>query len=133
MSKQETKRLYLSYFSGFMWSLLLTLAAFAVVKLQLDSGGSAYPMKIVVVILAILAIIQLVIQLVFFFHLGRESKPRLNTVSFLFMLMVVGIIGFGSLWIMYNLNYNMMEKDVETYIQHEENIYREPTDTNHHH
>jgi cytochrome o ubiquinol oxidase operon protein cyoD len=132
MSKPETKRLYLSYFSGFMWSLLLTLAAFAVVKLQLDSGGSAYPEKAVIAILAVLAIIQLVVQLVFFFHLGREAKPRLNTVSFLFMLMVVGIIGFGSLWIMYNLNYNMMEKDIEMYIQHEENIYREPADKHHH-
>ena len=125
MNKEETKRLYLSYFTGFMWSLLLTLAAFALVKLQLDAGGSAYPAKVLIGILAVLAIVQLVVQLVFFFHLGREAKPRLNTISFLFMLMVVGIIAFGSLWIMYNLNYNMMGKDVETYIQNEENIYRD--------
>ena len=133
MSKAETKRLYLSYFTGFMWALLLTLAAFALVKVQLDSEGSAYPMQVVIGILAALAIIQLVVQLVFFFHLGREAKPRLNTISFLFMLMVVGIIGFGSLWIMYNLNYNMMGKDVEMYMQHEENIYPDATDTHHHH
>lgn len=133
MSKEETKRLYLSYFTGFMWSLLLTLAAFALVKLQLDAGGSAYPAKVLIGILAVLAIVQLVVQLVFFFHLGREAKPRLNTISFLFMLMVVGIIAFGSLWIMYNLNYNMMGKDVETYIQHEENIYRDTPETHPNH
>lgn len=129
MSKEATKRLYFSYFTGFVWSLLLTLAAFAIVKMQLDSDGNAYSMQGVIAILAALAIIQLIVQLVFFFHLGRESKPRLNTVSFLFMLMVVGIIGFGSLWIMYNLNYNMMGEEVELYIQHEENIYRDPTET----
>ncbi len=133
MSSTETKRLYLSYFSGFMWSLLLTLAAFALVKLQLDTDGSAYSATTVIGILAVLAVVQLVVQLVFFFHLGREAKPRLNTVSFLFMLMVVGIIGFGSLWIMYNLNYNMMGKDVDTYIQHEENIYPETSESQHHH
>ena len=133
MSREETKRLYFSYFTGFLWSLLLTLAAFALVKMQLDSGGEAYPMTAAIGGLAVLAIIQLVVQLVFFFHLGREAKPRLNTVSFLFMLMVVGIIGFGSLWIMYNLNYNMMGKEVETYIQNEENIYRDTSEKPHNH
>lgn len=133
MSKQETKRLYVSYVTGFVWSLLLTLAAFALVQMQLDSGGNAYEGKVLIGILAILAIVQLVVQLVFFFHLGREAKPRLNTVSFLFMLMVVGIIGFGSLWIMYNLNYNMMGKEVEMYIQQEENIYRDTPETSHNH
>lgn len=132
MSKIETKRLYLSYLTGFIWSLLLTLASFALVKVQLDSGGTAYPMKVLIGMLAVFAVVQLIVQLIFFFHLGREAKPRLNTVSFLFMLMVVGIIGFGSLWIMYNLNYNMMGKEVEMYIQHEENIYRDSSDTHHH-
>lgn len=129
MNKQETRRLYLSYCTGFTWSLLLTLSAFALVQMQVNSGGNAYPDKILVGILAALAIIQLVVQLIYFFHLGRETKPRLNTVSFLFMLMVVGIIGFGSLWIMYNLNYNMMGKEVEMHIQHEENIYRAPNES----
>ena len=76
------------------------------------------------VFLAALAITQMIVQLLFFFHLGEEKKPRLNTMSFLFMLMVVGIIAFGSIWIMYNLNYNMMPHEVENYIQQEEGIYR---------
>ena len=41
MSREETKRLYFSYFTGFLWSLLLTLAAFALVKMKLDSVGEA--------------------------------------------------------------------------------------------
>ena len=123
-SKSETSRLYASYFTGFGVSVMLTLAAFALTKVQFDSEGTAYSGLVIIGLLLGLAIIQLVIQLVFFFHLGREPKPKLNTVSFLFMLMVVGIIGLGSLWIMYNLNYNMTEHEVESFIQQEENIYR---------
>ena len=123
-SKSETSRLYASYFTGFGVSVMLTLAAFALTKVQFDSEGTAYSGLVIIGLLLGLAIIQLVIQLVFFFHLGREPKPKLNTVSFLFMLMVVGIIGLGSLWIMYNLNYNMTGHEVESFIQQEENIYR---------
>jgi cytochrome o ubiquinol oxidase operon protein cyoD len=117
-------RLYRSYFIGFGISLGLTLLAFLTAMMQVDSGGTAYAKTELLVGLVILAVIQLVVQLIFFFHLGHESKPRLNTVSFLFMLMVVGIIGFGSLWIMYNLNYNMMPHEVEQYIEHEEQIFK---------
>lgn len=122
------KRLYMSYMIGFGLSLVLTLVAFWLVMQHVETGR--FNKETVVAGLAVTAIAQLIVQLVFFFHLGREPKPRLNTVSFLFMLMVVGIIGFGSLWIMYNLNYNMMPEEVETYIQEEENIQlekQEPT------
>jgi cytochrome o ubiquinol oxidase operon protein cyoD len=54
-----------------------------------------------------LAVAQLLVQLVFFLHLGREPKPRQNLVVFLFMLLVIGILVIGSLWIMHNLNYHM--------------------------
>jgi cytochrome o ubiquinol oxidase operon protein cyoD len=134
MIKNEGKlerRLYGSYIIGFVLSLALTIAAFSITTLQVQSGNTAYPSGLLVGGLAGLAIAQLIVQLLFFFHLGREAKPRLNTVSFLFMLMVVGIIGFGSLWIMYNLNYNMMPREVETYIQNEENIQLDKLE--HHH
>lgn len=111
-----------SYFIGFGLSIVLTLAAFLVTKQQVDSEGRLLPELAMMVALVVLAISQLVVQLLYFFHLGKEAKPRLNLVSFLFMLMVVGIVGFGSIWIMYNLNYNMHGKEVETYIQNEENI-----------
>lgn len=131
--KAETYRLYGSYFTGFVISFMLTLAAFAAVTLQVDSQGDAYPKTALIIGLLVLAAIQLVAQLVFFFHLGREPKPRLNTVSFLFMLMVVGIIGIGSLWIMYNLDYNMTGREVEVHIQRDENIYRDVTPDDHQH
>lgn len=120
------RRLYVSYMVGFTLSLILTLGAFWLVMQHVDSGR--FEREVVVAGLAVTAVVQLIVQLVFFFHLGREPKPRLNTLSFLFMLMVVGIIGFGSLWIMYNLNYNMMPEEIETYVQQEENIKLEKTE-----
>lgn len=48
------------------------------------------------------------IQLIFFLHLGMESKPHWNTITFLFTLLVAIIIIGGSLWIMSNLSYDVM-------------------------
>lgn len=118
----EIKHLIRSYTIGFLLSLILTCLAFFVTKSFLARGEVTVPMSLLIGLI-VLAAVQLLVQLLFFFHLGKEAKPRLNTVSFLFMLMVVGIIGIGSLWIMYNLNYNMMTgPEVEKYIQKEENI-----------
>lgn len=121
MSK-EIDSLTRSYFIGFGLSLVLTITAFLVAKQQIESEGTAYALLPLSIGLVVCAVVQLIVQLLFFFHLGHETKPRLNLVSFLFMMMVVGIIGFGSLWIMYNLNYSMMPREVESYIQKEENI-----------
>lgn len=55
-----------------------------------------------------MAIVQALIQLFFFLHLGMESKPHWNSIAFLFTALVIMIIIGGSLWIMQNLNYNVM-------------------------
>jgi cytochrome o ubiquinol oxidase operon protein cyoD len=118
-------KLYRSYFVGFGLSLVITLAAFALTIVQRDSGGVAYAQGFIIAVLALLAIGQLAVQMLFFFHLGDEAKPRLNTMSFLFMLMVIGIIVGGTLWIMHNLTYNMTH-NIDSYVQQEENIYKTP-------
>ncbi|HSX03304.1 MAG TPA: cytochrome C oxidase subunit IV family protein [Rhabdochlamydiaceae bacterium] len=55
-----------------------------------------------------LAAMQGLIQLVLFLHLGMRGKPRWPMISFLFMLLVVAIVIIGTVWIISNLNYNMM-------------------------
>lgn len=60
-------------------------------------------------IVAGIGLLQTILQLIFFFHLGVESKPRWNLLMFLFMALVVFLIIGGSIWIMNNLNsYTMM-------------------------
>jgi len=89
-----------SYCFGFGLSIGLTLAAYLVAVQHLAHGWA------LVFLLATLAIIQLFVQLVFFLHMGHESKPRWNLSALLFAAMVVFIVVFGSLWIMKNLAYN---------------------------
>lgn len=87
---------------GFILSLVLLVAAYRF-EVHHHLQGSA-------LIFAIFgfAILQALIQFVFFLFLGLESKPRENTIIFLFMVLVIIIIVGGSIWIMSNLNYNMM-------------------------
>lgn len=89
-----------SYTAGFALSLILTLAAYLIVSNNVFSGWA------LVYALTALAVTQLAAQLIFFLHLGRESRPRWNLTVMLFALMVVFIVVFGSLWIMKNLQYN---------------------------
>lgn len=87
---------------GFALSILLTLSAYWITQKSIFSGA--------LFLYAIfgLAALQALVQLLFFFHLGIESRPRWNLISFLFMILVIIVVFGGSLWIMQNLNYSMM-------------------------
>jgi cytochrome o ubiquinol oxidase operon protein cyoD len=98
MSHQGTLELYIT---GFVVSITLTLTAYFAVTQQLLGGW-----QLVAAIVA-LGLVQLVVQLRFFLHLGREPRPRQNLLAFSFMTLVVGILVGGSIWIMKNLDYNM--------------------------
>lgn len=106
----------ITYSVGFILSVMLTAEAFLAVSKRIFAGGQ------LVAFVTALAVAQLLVQLIFFLHLGRESKPRWNLTVFLFMLLVLGIVVIGSLWIMHNLNYNMMPHEVDQYIHQEEGI-----------
>lgn len=101
------------YVIGFIFSIILTLLSYWVVE------SKSYAAGFVIAIIVALAILQLFVQLFFFLHLGEELKPRWRLVTLGFGILVVGIVVFGSLWIMDNLNYNMMHspEKVETYME----------------
>jgi cytochrome o ubiquinol oxidase operon protein cyoD len=98
----KSKGSFTSYLLGFILSILLTLSAYFLVREQVFSRW------VLTLSIVGLGVIQMFIQLLFFLHLGSESKPRWNLLSFLFMTMVVLILVFGSLWIMYNLEERVM-------------------------
>lgn len=50
----------------------------------------------------------MIVHLVYFLHMNTSSEERWNLVALLFTAMIIGIVVVGSLWIMYNLNINMM-------------------------
>lgn len=92
---------YRTYITGFVLSIIITVIAFCLV------GFKVFPPVWLYVSVAILALIQLYVQLVFFLHLSTDSKARWNMISFIFAVIVVLILVIGTLWIMFNL-YSMM-------------------------
>lgn len=102
-----------SYSIGFGLAIIFTLAAFLTVTSGWFSQGAA------IAIISFLAVVQLIVQLVFFLHLGRD-KVKWKASAFYTMLLILILIVGGSLWIMYNLDYNMMSSDaMEQYMLEE--------------
>jgi len=107
----------LSYTVGFILSIMLTFAAYLVVVNHRLVGGA------LILALLGLAVVQLMVQLLFFLHLGRESKPRWNFLVFATMVIIVVIVAGGSLWIMKHLNYRTMTPtDTKTYLRNNEGL-----------
>ena len=96
-----------SHTTGFLLSLFLTLAAYILVVKNLITPTT------LIITLAFLALTQATVQLFFFLHIGQERKPHWKLTVFFFMAIVAVVIVFGSLWIMNNLNYNLMPKHKE--------------------
>ncbi|MBX4201824.1 cytochrome o ubiquinol oxidase subunit IV [Candidatus Saccharibacteria bacterium] len=96
-----------SYVGGFILSLILTLTAYFVVVHHNQGLNQRFSSRFILVAIFALAITQLLVQLLFFLHLDRESSPRWNLMVAGFAATVVLILVVGSIWIMNNLNYHM--------------------------
>jgi cytochrome o ubiquinol oxidase operon protein cyoD len=102
-----------SYVNGFVLSIILTLGAYLMVIHHSFTAD-----RIVGVIVG-LALCQFLVQMLFFLHLGKETKPRWKLFVLLFMITVVLILVFGSIWIMNNLNYRMTPEQINTYMNNQ--------------
>jgi cytochrome o ubiquinol oxidase operon protein cyoD len=109
-----------SYIIGFILSLVLTFAAFIPVFLHQTSHHLSFSHELLLPLIIGLAFIQLVVQLVFFLHLGRESKPYFNLIFLFVTAGMIFIVVVGSLWIMTHLNYNMSPEKMNTYLMKDE-------------
>ena len=108
---------YKSYVVGFILSVLTTLLAYFFVVNDL------WPKEMLVFIVMAIAVVQLIVQVVFFLHIGRGSRWKLMT--FIFTILIVAIVVVGSIWIMDNLNYNMMDmtpQEQQQYMSEHEGI-----------
>lgn len=108
------------YLAGFGLSVILTLIAFFLVYQNKHSQPMSH--KYLMGALLSLALTQLFVQLLFFLHLDRESKPFWNLQVAILAAGVVLILVIGSIWIMNNLNYNANSpQQVQKYIHDQEN------------
>ncbi len=108
-----------SYIIGFLLSIILTFTAFFFVTEKLLAP------KVLLVTIVALGTLQVLVQMLFFLHLGSESKPRQKVISFLFMVMVLVIIVGGTLWIMQNLTERTMSPmDMEHCMMKQEGFHK---------
>jgi len=91
----------LSYLTGLAFAIVLTLASFWAADTHLV-WQPAVP-----VLLAALAIGQMGVHVVFFFHISTGPGDANNFLALAFGIFVVGLVIFGSMLIMSNLDANM--------------------------
>lgn len=117
VSEHDEQQLsYGKYIFGFVSSVVLTLIAYVLATRQSVNHD------VLIGLLACLAFVQFIVQMVFFLHIGEERKPRWKQLVMWFMLGIVFIIVGGSIWIMNNLNYRMTPKQMEQYMKSQDSL-----------
>lgn len=91
-----------SYLIGFGLALVLTVIPFAIVGFGLMAAPGA------LVVIAVLAVAQVLVHLYYFLHLVPGKAPAENILALAFAVVLIFIMVGGSLWIMFDLNHRMM-------------------------
>ena len=102
VEEQEPTASYLSYTAGLGLAILATIVSFIVAQTNL-LWPPGVPMGLIV-----LAFAQIGVHLVFFLHLGSGPESTNNIIALAFGVLVVFLVIAGSIWIIANLQWNMM-------------------------
>jgi len=100
--EREPTASYLSYTVGLGLAILATIASFIVAQTNL-LWAPGIPVGLIV-----LALAQIGVHLVFFLHLGSGPEHTNNILALAFGVLIVFLVIAGSVWIIANLNSNMM-------------------------
>lgn len=91
------------YVAGIIGCAILTLISFGAVMSQ------AFSKREMFIIIYASACVQFLVQLICFLRLNTQTEQgRFNVMSLVFFGVILICIIVGSLWIMSNLNYNLM-------------------------
>jgi cytochrome o ubiquinol oxidase operon protein cyoD len=120
MEQQKNIPSLQTYIVGYALSVILTLAIFGLAYIHLQSDHRLISHPVIHAAIAILAVLQFIVQTIFFLHLSLRKEERSKFITFAFMLLIVTIIAGGSLWILTNLNNNMSPEQVSKYMQNED-------------
>lgn len=92
-----------SYLVGFVLAVILTVIPFyLVMNLSMSKVATLYT-------IFAFAVVQIVVHLKYFLHLNFTTETgRLNTISFLFSALIIGLVVGLSLWIIFSANNLMM-------------------------
>ena len=89
-----------SYTTGFLLAIALTLVPFGLVMSHASIGTP--------LLITVFALAQIGVHIVYFLHVNRSEQQRWNLLALIFTAIVLCIILGGSIWIMHNLDANMM-------------------------
>ena len=103
VEEQEPTANYWSYTAGLGLAILLTIISFVVSQTNL-LWPPGVPVGLIV-----LAFAQIGVHLVFFLHLGSGPESTNNILALAFGVLIVFLVIAGSIWIMTNLSWNMMD------------------------
>jgi cytochrome o ubiquinol oxidase subunit IV len=101
----------LTYTVGLGFAIMLTLASFWAAGTNLV-WGPGIPM-----LLAALAIAQMGVHVVFFFHISSGPDDSNNFLALAFGIFVVALVVFGSMLIVSNLSANMTDMPIDKLMQ----------------
>lgn len=107
-----------AYVIGFILSLIFTAIPYYLVVNKVTSGN------ILLAIILGFAVLQMLVQMLFFVHLGRGPKPLYNVVFLGLTVVTIMVVVGGSIFIMNNLHYNMPPPDVSKNLIEKEGIYQ---------
>lgn len=113
-----------SYLIGFVICVALTLLSFYFGFQHVNSEHASYSHEFLRTLFGILAIVQLVAQLIFFLHLGKGSDSSWNLAALFSTAFIVLLLVVGSIWIMNHLNYNMTPSEMNDYLLDKEGMHK---------
>jgi cytochrome o ubiquinol oxidase operon protein cyoD len=90
--------------TGFIASLILTLTTYFII---INPIFFNFDVKTAVMVIFSLALIQSLVQLIFFIDVWKEKGSFWNLSVFASTATIIFIVVFFSIWIMNHLNYNM--------------------------
>lgn len=120
MNKNESPSIR-PYVIGFSLSIVLTLAAYFLVQAHVNAAHAFISHEVLIPAILVLAMAQLIVQLLFFLHLGASgTASRWKLGAFVLTVVLVLIVVVGSIWIMNHLNYNMTPSQIDQYLQQQQ-------------
>lgn len=91
------------YLKGFKLSIILTVIPFFLASFEFLTREAS------IILVVVCAVIQVLVHFGYFLHMRhKDPETGWNKVSLVFTAIVVFIIVAGSIWIMWNMNHNMM-------------------------
>lgn len=107
-----------SYVIGFILSLVFTFIPYYLVVSQKLTGS------ILLATILGFGVLQMLVQIFFFLHLGRGPKPLYNVVFFVSTVGIILVVVGGSIMIINNLRYNMAPAEQTKKLTNGEGIYQ---------